>query len=71
MVNAAGDYAAKDNLNTLAGAVSSASGIFRSRRKYGNRPFQLYSAEVEFLRHASTLTSDGRLPFPEMVERGQ
>ena len=31
------------------------------------RPFELYPAEVEFLRHAFTLTPDGRLPFPEML----
>lgn len=30
-------------------------------------PFELYAAEVEFLRAALTVTPDGRLPFPELV----
>lgn len=30
-------------------------------------PFELYPAEVEFLRAALTLTADGRLPYPELV----
>jgi phage terminase large subunit-like protein len=31
------------------------------------RPFVLYDAQVDFLRRAFTLTSDGRLPYPELV----
>jgi hypothetical protein len=31
------------------------------------RPFILYPAEKLFLRHALTLTPDGRLPYPELV----
>lgn len=31
------------------------------------KPFVLYAEEVEFLRRAFTLTSDGRLPFPELL----
>ncbi|HVN89924.1 MAG TPA: terminase large subunit [Candidatus Binataceae bacterium] len=30
-------------------------------------PFELYAAEIEFLRRALVLTPDGRLPFPEML----
>jgi hypothetical protein len=30
-------------------------------------PFDLYRAEVDFLRAALTLTPDGRLPFPELL----
>ena len=30
-------------------------------------PFRLYPAQVEFIRRAFALTSDGHLPFPEMV----
>src|SRR5690242_9615019 len=32
-----------------------------------NQPFRLYSAEVEFLRRAFTLTPAGKLPWPEVV----
>jgi hypothetical protein len=32
-----------------------------------SRPFILYPAEKLFLRHALTLTVDGRLPYPELV----
>jgi phage terminase large subunit-like protein len=32
-----------------------------------SRPFVLYPAEKLFLRHALTLTADGRLPYPELV----
>jgi len=31
------------------------------------RPFELYPAQKRFLREAFTLTTDGRLPFPELV----
>lgn len=31
------------------------------------QPFQLYPAQVRFLREALTPTADGRLPFPELV----
>jgi hypothetical protein len=34
------------------------------------KPFELYPAQVEFLRRALTLTSDGRLPHPEMIFSG-
>lgn len=30
-------------------------------------PFELYLAQVEFLRRAFTLTSEGRLPYPEII----
>ncbi|HUN56707.1 MAG TPA: terminase large subunit [Candidatus Binataceae bacterium] len=30
-------------------------------------PFELYPAEIEFLRAALTITPDGRLPYPELV----
>ncbi len=32
-----------------------------------NLPFELYPAQVEFLRCAFTLTADGRLPYPEAL----
>ena len=32
-----------------------------------NRPFELYPAQVDFLRAALTLTDDGRLPAPELL----
>jgi phage terminase large subunit-like protein len=32
-----------------------------------SRPFELYPAEVRFLREALTVTKDGRLPYPEML----
>jgi phage terminase large subunit-like protein len=32
-----------------------------------NQPFELYPAQVEFLRAALTLTDDGRLPAPELL----
>src|SRR5437868_6473558 len=31
------------------------------------KPFELYPAQVRFLREALTPTADGRLPFPEFV----
>lgn len=31
------------------------------------KPFELYDAQVEFLRRAFTLTTDGRLPFGEII----
>ncbi len=37
------------------------------RNPEDGRPFILYPAEAEFIRRAFTLTTDGRLRFPEMV----
>ncbi len=34
------------------------------------KPFVLYAEEMEFLRRAFTLTSDGRLPYPELLFSG-
>jgi phage terminase large subunit-like protein len=31
------------------------------------RPFELYAAEIEFIRRAFTLTSENTLPFPELI----